>query len=66
MRDHLSESITLKKGLCGAKPERFCEWILSALNAQSGDIIDDLFPGTGVMGRVAKRILGYELIGDLL
>lgn len=52
-RDHLAESITLKKGLTGAKPERFCRWVLDLLGWKPGDQIDDLFPGTGVFGRVA-------------
>jgi hypothetical protein len=53
-RDHLAESITLKKGLIGAKPERFCKWVLDMLGYIPGqDEIVDLFPGTGVMGRVA-------------
>lgn len=58
VKDHVIESITLKKGLTGAKPERFCDWILSALGYTEGDTLDDLFPGTGVMGRtVAMRDL---------
>ena len=52
-RDHLSTPITLRKGLTGAKPEAFCEWVLDLLNVQPGDEVVDLFPGTGVMGRVA-------------
>jgi len=55
VRDWLAESITLQKGLTGAKPERFCRWILSMLNAQDGDEVVDLFPGTGVMGRTWER-----------
>lgn len=55
VRDWVSENITLKKGLTGAKPEAFCEWVLDLLGFQPGDILDDLFPGTGVMGRVVKR-----------
>lgn len=51
-RDHLSEPIALQKGLPGAKPWRFCEWVLDGLNYQPGDVLDDLFPGTGIMGRV--------------
>lgn len=47
--------ITLKKGLTGAKPEAFCEWVLDLLNVQPGDTVIDLFPGTGIMGRVAER-----------
>jgi hypothetical protein len=52
VKDHLIESITLKKGLCGAKPPRFCEWVLQALNAKPGDTVDDLFPGTGIFTQV--------------
>src|SRR5690349_17984030 len=53
VRDWVSANITLKKGLVGAKPEPFCEWILNVLNVQTGDQLDDLYPGTGVMTRVA-------------
>jgi hypothetical protein len=52
-KDHIIEPITLKKGLTGAKPERFCIWVLDLLNAQPGDTVVDLFPGTGIMGKVA-------------
>jgi hypothetical protein len=48
----IAESITLKKGLTGAKPEKFCHWVLDLLNFQPGDVMVDLFPGTGIMGRV--------------
>lgn len=53
-RDHLAEPITLRKGLTGAKPERFCRWVLDLLGWKPGDEIDDLFPGTGVFGRVLR------------
>lgn len=52
-KDFISEPIALQRGLVGAKPERVCRWILDLLNFQPGDEIVDLFPGTGVMGRVA-------------
>ena len=51
-KDYHTASITLKKELVGAKPESFCGWILDLLNFQPGDELVDLFPGTGVMGRV--------------
>lgn len=54
-RDHLSESITLRKGLTGAKPEAFCRWVLTLLGYVDGDEIEDFFPGTGVMGRVLSQ-----------
>jgi hypothetical protein len=54
-RDHLAEPITLRRGLTGAKPERFCRWVLAMLGLVPGDQLDDLFPGTGVMGRVVAE-----------
>jgi hypothetical protein len=56
VRDWVSSVITLQKGLTGAKPEAFCEWVLDLLNVdEREDTLDDLFPGTGVMGRVFER-----------
>lgn len=54
-KDHIVEPITLKKGLTGAKPEKVCRWILDLLGYQEGDEVIDLFPGTGVMGRVVDQ-----------
>lgn len=54
-RDHLSEPITLKRGLTGAKPRRFCEWVLDLMGYVQGDEVDDLFPGTGIMGEVVAQ-----------
>jgi hypothetical protein len=61
-RDHLAEPITLKKGLPGAKPERFCRWVLDLLGFVPGDTVDDLFPGTGVMGRVVAAATASPLV----
>lgn len=55
-KDFIAESITLQRGLTGAKPERFCRWILDLLNAQPSDELVDLFPGTGVMGHVVNYV----------
>lgn len=60
-RDHISEPITMRKGLTGAKPWQFCEWVLDGLGYQPGDILDDLFPGTGVMGDVVAQRNGAPL-----
>ncbi len=54
-RDHLSERITLQRGLPGAKPARFCRWVLDLLGYLDGDELVDLFPGTGVMARVLAQ-----------
>lgn len=52
-KDFIAESITLKKGLTGAKPEKVCQWILDLLGYREGDELIDLYPGTGAMGRAA-------------
>lgn len=49
VRDWVSCNITLRKGLVGAKPPAFCNWIFRLIGAASGDQLDDLFPGTGVV-----------------
>lgn len=54
-RDHLAEPITLRRGLTGAKSERFCRWVLDLLGYVQGDELIDLFPGTGIMGRVTDQ-----------
>lgn len=54
-RDWIAESITLKKGLCGAKPPYFCEWLFHMLGAQPEDDFDDLFPGTGAVTEAWSR-----------
>jgi hypothetical protein len=46
VRDWLSCRIAMKKGLTGAKPLAFNNWILDLLNYEEGDSIDDLFTGT--------------------
>lgn len=56
-RDHLAESITMRKGLTGAKPRAFCDWVLDLLGWTIGDDLDDLYPGTGVMGSVVRARL---------
>lgn len=49
VRDWLAESITLKKGLAGAKPKEFCYWLFDVLHILPGDTLDDIFPGTGIV-----------------
>lgn len=48
-RDWLACSITMRRGLAGAKPAQWTRWVLSLLNAEPGDTIDDLFPGSGAI-----------------
>lgn len=69
-RDHISEPIALRKGLTGAKPAKFCEWVLQGLGFKDGDTLDDLFPGTGIMGDViagrSSQNISFGLFDDAL
>lgn len=57
-KDFVAENITLRTGLVGAKPRRVCLWILDLLGHLPGDVLDDLYPGTAVMGEAASTHLG--------
>ena len=50
-RDWIAESITLKRGLTGVKPEKVCRWAFAMVGAEPGDVLDDLDPGTGAVTR---------------
>ena len=49
MRDWISEPITLKRGLTGAKPEAVCHWLFEVMGMAPEDELVDLFPGTGAV-----------------
>lgn len=51
MRDWIQESITLRRGLAGAKPEAVCHWAFEVVAARPDDELVDLFPGTGAVSR---------------
>lgn len=51
MRDWIQESITLKRGLTGAKPEAVCHWAFELAGAKPDDELIDLFPGSGAVTR---------------
>lgn len=51
----LPQPITLRKGFTGAKPPVFCQWVLDLLGYRDGDELDDVYPGTGVMGVVLAQ-----------
>src|SRR5215472_9547942 len=54
-RDHLRCPIALQRGLTGAKPEVFCEWVKVLVGWVPGDDLTDVFPGTGVMSDVLAQ-----------
>lgn len=47
--DWISESITLRRGLTGAKPEKVCSWLFDVMGCLPDDELIDLFPGTGAV-----------------
>lgn len=61
VKDHaVVESITLQRGLVGAKPERFCMWVFDLLGADASDNLDDLFPGTGAVSDAWEKFKARE------
>jgi hypothetical protein len=59
-RDHIAEGMTMKRGLTGVKPERWCFWLFEAMGLRPGDTLDDLFPGTGAVSRAWRAWSGRE------
>lgn len=51
IRDWVSCSIALKRGLFGAKPEGFAWWLFDLMGMQAEDTFVDVFPGTGGVSR---------------
>lgn len=49
--DAVAASITLRRGLAGAKPDDFCFWLFELLGAEPDDEFIDMFPGTGGVSR---------------
>ncbi len=47
-------------GLIGGKPRAYSFWVFSLLNAQRGDTLDDLFPGTGAVSAAWAEFQGDQ------
>lgn len=56
VRDWVSANATRGKGLVGAKPPTFCDWLLDLLGVEVDDELVDLFPGTGSMAEAVGRL----------
>ncbi len=57
-RDWIQESITLKRGLTGAKPEAVCHWAFELMGARPDDDLEDLYPGSGAVSRAWRTWQG--------
>lgn len=65
MRDWIQESITLKRGLTGAKPEAVCHWAFEMVGARPEDDLIDFYPGTGAVIRAWESWRGlFDLPKD--
>lgn len=62
MRDWIQESITLKRGLTGAKPEKVCHWAFEMVGAHPDDDLHDLFPGTGAVSKAWQTWRGLFVL----
>lgn len=66
-RDWLAAQPARRGGsdLIGRKPEAFAVWLFGLLGLQPGDTFDDLFPGSGLMGRAWATInIGEQRRGE--
>ena len=61
VRDWVDANITLRRGLCGVKPDRFCFWLFEILALQPEDKFDDLFPGSGAVTQAWELWRAKEL-----
>lgn len=56
VRDYLSTKPARGGGtLPGRKPIAFCMWLFQLLGASPGDDLDDMFPGSGIVGRCFEQ-----------
>ena len=61
VRDWIAEPITLKRGLCGVKPDRVCYWLFELLAIEPEDEFLDLFPGSGAVTRAWEKWRDFEI-----
>ncbi|HHA2973265.1 TPA: hypothetical protein ACOFD8_000581 [Stenotrophomonas maltophilia] len=52
--DHLSVPVP-RGGFTGMKPDAWVDWVLDMLTYTPGDLVVDLFPGSGQVGRAVAR-----------
>jgi len=65
IRDWVSVNITIKKGVVGAKPPKFCYWLFELLGARADDKFYDLFPGSGVVTRCWQSYIEMQKVKQL-
>jgi hypothetical protein len=53
MKDYLIAN-PKQNGFVGAKPDEWTHWVLDAMGYTEGDIVDDLFLGSGAVSEAIK------------
>lgn len=56
---------TLPSRVIGAKPAAFCRWIFDLVGATVDDELDDLFPGSGIVGTTWELFRSAAVAQDL-
>ena len=54
-----------RAGFTGAKPATFSRWVFGLLGALPGDELDDLFPGSGAVGRAWEEYRSQPWLPEL-
>lgn len=63
VRDWLACPATQQRGVKGAKPDAFAFWIFNQMGAVPDDVLDDLFPGSGAVGRAWEAWRAQSWLG---
>lgn len=57
VNDTLVCPVNTRSGFRGAKPPEWTRWVLSALTWSPGDVVDDLFAGSGAVAAEIERLV---------
>ncbi len=63
VRDFVSANVTLRRGVPGAKPDAFCDWLFELAGLTADDEFVDLFPGSGAVTRAWERWRAQAQLG---
>jgi len=56
----VSAMVTLPSRVVGAKPAAFCRWVFDLVGATAEDTLDDVFPGSGIVGKTWELFVAGE------
>jgi len=56
VRDWVMANITLRRGMVGAKPQEFAEWLFRFMGLEPSDEFHDLYPGSGSVTKACVNV----------